>query len=156
MTNYRKIDTHLEIYQLLLDFKDCFPHLKERIQNLIDYSKKLESNAEVYVATIEEKIVGMCCFYANDKKNFIGYITLIAVKSYYRKIGIGRLMIEFVQSIMVNKGMKYVKLEVDKNNYNAYNFYIQNGFEIDQEKEYVFYLLKKLESHVKGGGKLDN
>ncbi len=112
-------------------FKDCFVHLMNKIDTLELYAKKLKEKSKVYIASINNEIVGFCCFYDNDNSTHIGYISLIAIKNNYRKYGYGSDLIDFIKNTMKKSGMYKVKLEVDNDNSVAINFYKKNGFLLD-------------------------
>lgn len=141
--DYKKITEAAEIYNYLLLFEVCFPHLKEKVDYL-EFSKKLAENAEVYVAFENNEPIGITCFYANDSVNFCGYITLIGVITGRQKSGFGQKIIDFTFRAMQGKGMKSVKLEVDKDNLNAKGFYEHIGFHQVGETGRTFYLLKEI------------
>ena len=141
--DYKKITEATDIYNYLLHFEICFPHLKEKV-HYSDFSKKLSKNAEVYIAFQNNEPVGITCFYANDNINFCGYITLIGIINSKQKAGFGKNIMDFTFLKMQEKRMKSVKLEVDKDNLNAYGFYEHIGFYKVGETSKTFYLLKEI------------
>lgn len=140
---YLKLHSADKIYESLVEFEACFPHLKEKITSLKEFSEKLYCNAEVYIAYEEERI-GFVAFYANDKVEFCGYITLIGIIDKYRNKGLGKELMDYSISIMKTKGMQICKLEVDNENYSAQTFYQKSGFLKVDEKEDSFYMIKEL------------
>ena len=126
---YKKDNDNVLTY--LYMFKDCFVHLMDKIDTLELYAQKLKEKSKVYTASINNEIVGFCCFYDNDNSTHIGYISLIAIKNNYRKYGYGTNLIDFIKNTMRKSGMCKVKLEVDNDNSVAINFYKKNGFLLD-------------------------
>ena len=133
------------IENAVIEFCQCFPHLKEKIGNIHKYAEKLDEFAEVYILLDNGIRKGISVFYDNDKQNCFGYISLIGIKEQYRKQNLGGITIDFTHEIMRKNGMKYCKLEVDKDNKNAYDFYIHKGYEFcEPASDTSIYLLKKL------------
>ena len=57
-----------------------------------------------------------------------GHILNIAVSRAFRRLGIGRKIMNFALQVMSEKGVKYALLEVRKNNMPALNLYKSMGF----------------------------
>lgn len=141
---YLKLHSANEIYESLVEFEACFPHMKEKIPSLKEFSEKLHCNAEVYIAREGENNLGFVAFYANDQVEYCGYITLIGVLEKYRHKGIGKKILFHALDEMKNKCMKKCKLEVDKDNYSAQTFYNKTGFIKTEEKPSSFYMEKEI------------
>ena len=128
MISFEKVQGSESIKEKLFEFMDCFPGLKNRIDNISEYSDKLSDNANVSVLQFDSDPVGIACFYDNDKNTFIGYISLIGIKSEYRKKGFGKVLMGHVLEESKANGMKTVRLEVDDRNRDAISFYKKYGF----------------------------
>ena len=139
-----QINSCESIYNLLLEFDHCFPHLKEKISDYRTFSEKLQKYANVFVVKDETSNIALTCFYANDFQNFCGYITLIGVKSECRGLGLGGYLLDFTEETMKKIGMKSIRLEVDRDNYNAQCFYLKKGFNIEEEKKGSFFMVKEI------------
>lgn len=124
-----------EIYDLLIEFEECFPHLREKIVDFESFSKKLSEFAKVIICRLGNKNIALSIFYCNDKISRIGYISLIGVKKEFRGLGIGKQLFDQTKNIMKECGMCRIKLEVDKDNLNAKRFYFYLGFK-SFEKSY--------------------
>ena len=141
----KELNNNYDIYNLLMDFEDCFPHLKEKVDNLQSFSNKLNQYANVIVLQKDGKNIAMSAFYSNDVIDFTGYITLIGVKSDYRGLNIGNRIMNETILIMKKCGMKKVCLEVDNDNVQALGFYKHIGFkEIGFKSENSLYLEKDI------------
>lgn len=138
-----KIKRQQTIYKYLEEFNDCFPHLKEKV-DLFEFSKKLSEKAECYIVFFQKAAIGITFFYANDRDNGCGYITLIGVKKDQRSNGTGKKLLNFSIDKMIEKGMKKAKLEVDKDNLNAQGFYEHLGFKKCYEMPKSFYMEKEI------------
>lgn len=142
--HFVRLENWKDIYKGLLDFENCFPHLCEKIESLESFAKKLEASAYVYIACVENKAIGISCFYANDFENYRGYVTLIGVKRKQRGTGVGKGLLAFTEDVMRKNGMGAIRLEVDRDNVKAIGFYEHYGFKKEIEKESSFYMVKEL------------
>lgn len=131
----------------LEDFLPCFPHLCEKISSIEDFAEKLTRLANVYILRDddEKRSVGITCFYANDSEKRCGYITLIGIKSEYRRNGYGRALLKFTEQAMAELGMTAVMLEVDADNSTAQSFYRRLGFSASMTLENGYYMTKEIE-----------
>lgn len=142
---YKKVYSEEEILILLKSFEGCFPHLRSHITNLADYSKKLASYAEVYSFWRGDTVMGIVVFYANDRKTYYGYISLIGLLPEYRRKGNGAALLRFCEEKMRQAGEKQLKLEVDDDNISAQGFYRHMGLkETGRASETSFYMEKDL------------
>lgn len=87
-----------------------------------------------------------CCaaLYVNDYHKFIAYLTYISVVPNMIGKGIGKYLMKEVERICLMSKMKWLKLEVKKENLNAINFYKKLGFDVVSENYTSFYMIKKL------------
>ncbi len=130
-----------DIFELLIEFDNCFPHLKEKVANYYEFAFKLAKNANVITIQKDHKNVALCVFYANDEKTKIGYISLIAVKRSHRGLNWGKEILSETIQFMQKKGMQKLRLEVDNDNENAIGFYYHMGFKkIGKVGKESFYL----------------
>lgn len=127
--NFIKVNVCESVEKYIEEFLQCFPHFLDKVDNISDIAKKWVGNAEIYIISDDSSTIGISVFYANDLKNKCGYISLIGIKEKYRKKKMGTKLLLYTHQIMKQKGMNKCKLEVDKDNYNAYSFYINNGYE---------------------------
>ncbi len=94
---------------------------KEYWENNYSYVKEILPNAEIYVYTIEEKIVG----FIGLNQNYIEGI-FVDINNQYK--GIGTLLLN-----KVKENTTTLTLNVYKKNTNAINFYKKNNFVITNE-----------------------
>lgn len=118
-----------------------FPvHKREVYFNLLD---KLFENAKVLVA-YDTEILGYNAFYCNNSETKIAYISLIAVDKTKQNKHVGKALLKSCEDICINNGMRYLDLEVRKNNTNAIRFYENNKFYMTKEKEASYMMRKNL------------
>ena len=132
------IKTYEELMKYLIYYNNYFePTLVDMVDSLQEYCRKIHNKANVVeIKNKENKQLGMIAFYANDKINKIGYITLVVVDKEYYGRGIGTRLMQYCEEYCAKCGMKKILLEVNKNNMKAINLYKKMGFEeIDQYKK---------------------
>ena len=98
-----------------------------------EYFEDMIKNEIVFVAQIEEKIVG---YLAGSICEEISYITEsfaeldnMCIDDEYRRFGIGTLLIQEFKNYCRDKNIQNIKVTASAKNNNAIQFYIKNGFE---------------------------
>lgn len=128
------LSKELEIYQLLEQFDDVFdPSITSRISNLKVYTSKLFKNGLTYVIQENDHILGFISMYANDIEKKEAYIIFLAVAHHYQGNNLGEKLLDHCIQISTQKGMKSVRLEVQKDNQIAIRFYQKHGFKIIED-----------------------
>ena len=105
------------------------------IDNLAD---KYNRYAEFYCCFTEDIIIGCIAFYSNDENKHIGFLSMIIVKKEYQAKGVGKKLLGLCIEKCIQRGMEKLRLEVNKNNINAINFYKKIDGIIIGEKEDSF------------------
>lgn len=132
------------IYEVDHDF---VPALSSRV-NITEWASKVWSLAEIVVAREKEKVVGVIFYYVNDKETFKGYITYLAISSFYRNRGIAVELLQRCIKFSRRSGMKIIG--VHTNNPKAQKLYKKVCFEemnniyIEEYKLVRHYLEKTL------------
>lgn len=97
---------------------------QQMIHLLTDY------NSVGLIAKVDEKIVGfiigMIYF---DRNSSVGHILTIDVLPTYRRRGIGQMLIQEMEKIFKNKGVRTCRLEVREDNIAALRLYQKLGYE---------------------------
>lgn len=122
--------------------RECFPKISAR-NNYEEFLEKIYSKG-ITVIAYNRECIGFCTFYANDMVKKEMYITLIAVKSKYQGLHIGKSLLKVSIEDAKRRGMKSCVLEVQKDNESAIRFYKINGFQTFRETETSYYLKKQL------------
>lgn len=98
-----------------------------------EYFKDMIKNEIVFVAQIEEKIVG---YLAGSICESISYITEsfaeldnMCIDDEYRRFGIGTLLMNEFKKYCKEKNMQNIKVTASAKNSRAIQFYMKNGFE---------------------------
>lgn len=147
--SYNYVESADDIKDRLLFFRECFPDLISRVNNIDAYSQKLSSNARVVCQYLCGECTGFAAYYSNDRNTFTGYITLIGIMPGFRRRGLGRKLLHYAIEDMQNSGMKRVKLEVMKNNAAAINLYESDGFSVESESSPErFYMFRDFMPHL--------
>ena len=106
------------------------------IQNvdLDAYLAKLATRAEIVSYCVGDRCRGVMAFYCNDRETKRAYITLLLVSPLDRGMGIGRALVAFVLNTAKRRGFTACRLEVDRNNRVAYEFYRSQGFSLVESR----------------------
>jgi len=98
-----------------------------------EYFEDMINNEIVFVAQIEEKIVG---YLAGSICEQISYITEtfaeldnMCINDKYRRFGIGTLLMNEFKKYCKEKNIQNIKVTASAKNSRAIQFYIKNGFE---------------------------
>ena len=104
---------------------------------VVEKIKKLNSDREaVFVALIDEIVVGFIhvekydVLYFETMANILG----LAVKSEYRKNGIGKQLINAAEEWAVKNNIKYMRLNSGISRTDAHNFYRHLGYNSEKEQ----------------------
>jgi ribosomal protein S18 acetylase RimI-like enzyme len=108
------------------------PRLDSRI-SILEYSSKIESNAIIFEAWYDQKLIGMIAMYVNDVNN--GYITNVSVYSEFNGKGIAKKLFQNLLNYNDTRNIKNIELEVNELNTNAINLYSKIGFVYVEKKE---------------------
>jgi ribosomal protein S18 acetylase RimI-like enzyme len=96
----------------------------------------LESNhAVVFVAELENQIIGMCSLQiliSTAQGSKVGLIEDVIITKNHRKQGIGNQLLETLKNWAMQQGLTRLQLLADKNNQNALDFYQSNDWKITQ------------------------
>ena len=119
---------------------DFNPPLSESL-DIYSYADKLYNHAH-FISLLEcDKIYGCLAYYLNDTEHFV-YITFLWISEVIQRNGWGKKMFKYLQSLTIGS-FNEIRLEVTKMNSKALSFYLNIGFNIDEDREKK-YLLKKL------------
>ena len=145
MTEYKRLDTFDNVYKVLTEFDICFPHLKEKVSDYESFAEKLLKYANVYIQINKGVTSGLSVFYANDTIGRTGYITLIGVQPEFQGQKLGGQLLRFSEAVMMQQGMKKIRLEVDNDNEGAFKFYWNAGYGREKEASATScYMVKNL------------
>ena len=134
------------INQIITDCDSAFEKPITKLENYSILLNKISERSYFYCACKDNKIAGYTAFYANDTADKRAYISLLAVKPEYQGLQIGQRLIEKCFGVSLEYNMKYVLLEVRKDNDKGLRFYKKNGFLIQNENpnEEKYVLIKAL------------
>jgi ribosomal protein S18 acetylase RimI-like enzyme len=115
------------------------------VENLSEYARKLAERAVFIVAEDNFRVVGFTAMYANDSISEQAYLAGIAVSKEYLGQKIGKLLLGICEKTAKENGMKTMKLEVDKINEHAIEFYKKNGFSTESVNDLSLFMVKNLQ-----------
>ena len=98
-----------------------------------EYFKDMINNEIVFVAQIEEKIVGYLAGSICEQTSYItetfAELDNMCINEEYRRFGIGTLLMNEFKKYCKEKDMQNIKVTASAKNSRAIQFYIKNGFE---------------------------
>ncbi len=94
---------------------------------------KIWNRGIVVAAKENDETIGYIAFYSNDTTTAEAYITLLAIKPEFQKMGYGKGLFKKCVDMSSGYGMKKIRLEVNKNNLSAINFYYHIGFTYEKD-----------------------
>ena len=108
--------------------EDAFPDLKDSAR-LSMLAEKWHTYAEFCTCREDRgRLVGMIAFYANRPESGIVYLPHIYVSPQSRCKGVFKQMLHVVECNAKQNGFYKMKLEVQRDNYNAFRTYERTGF----------------------------
>jgi len=123
------------IYKYLNDNSEIFiPPLTPRL-NLKEYSHKIMLNAIQFWVINDNHEIGFAACYFNNGDSGIGFVTTISVKSNFRGLGLGALLLNSIVSYGSEHGFSQIQLEVFRENTSALKFYLKFGFEFLEQND---------------------
>lgn len=123
--------------------QDAFPSLRDE-DKLNVLAEKWQSHAEFCTCRLDNRLVGMIAFYANDSETGLAYIPHVYVSPFHRREGLFSKMLKLIEESITTRGFTKIKLEVDKNNLNAQAVYQKNGFSIIGETSLTSLYMTKM------------
>ena len=93
-------------------FEEVYPDFESRVPFYSEYKEKVLSKALILYGEVDGSIKGVIAFYCNDSGSRTAYITQIALKEASRRLGIGGILLGKCEEISLQKGMRYLRLEV--------------------------------------------
>jgi len=126
----------LELMDYLLGLEGDFPNREEAQKK--GFNLVLDSDiADVFVAELDGKVVGMCSlhmFISTVQGGYAGVVEDVVVDEDYSGMGIGGMMLDHIEKYAKSEGVSRIQLMVDQGNDNAIAFYKKQGW---TETKYV-------------------
>lgn len=130
----KDMESMLKLMDYLLSLEGDFPNRQEAQKK--GFSLVLDSNiADVFVAELKGKVVGMCSmhlFISTVQGGYAGVVEDVVVDEDYAGMGIGGMMLEHIEKHAKSEGVTRLQLMVDRDNETAIAFYNKQGW--DQTK----------------------
>lgn len=141
----RKRQTFQFIRKYLIDNDKQFVPKLSNIVDIDEYSKKISNLAEHFILFEDDNdIIGFAAVYCNDLSRKIAYLTYINIADKKKGKGYGKKLLSEIIKYAKTSKFKKLKLEVSKKNIPAISFYYKNKFEIIEENEKTFFMIKTI------------
>lgn len=98
------------------------------------YLEKLSAHAELLVHQDGASVLGFVFFYCNAHDKKISYVTLIGTSELARGKRVGYGLMQYVLKASRKRGFDCCQLEVRKANTRAFDFYVQLGFTVEEDR----------------------
>ena len=128
----RKLEKNKKAYNSLINLinkldKNYIPPISN-LTDIEEYCKKLIAKAIILIISIDNKDLGLIAFYANDQISKTVYISSIGLAKEIQNQGLGKKLLEKAIIKAKKNKMRKIQLEVNINNNDGLNFYINNNF----------------------------
>lgn len=124
--NKKLFEREIEKYNKFLNIEWTFS------KNGTEYFKKLIENNFVYVAQIDENIIGYLAGCIHDKNECytekFAEIENMYIENEYRRLKVGSILIDYFKKYCKENKIKYVKVSAWSENVDAISFYEKNDF----------------------------
>ena len=150
LEDVRDLLVELEEYIVSIDkdeLDQVHPEYREKMA-LVDLKTVKENEGICYLAIDNDNVVGliMGCIFPYDEYDYLDYkcprrgeITELIVTQKVRSNGVGKLLMNKMETYFKEKGCEYVFVEVFGYNDNAFNFYSKDGYH-----NRMYHMIKKI------------
>lgn len=137
------INKYSDIHNVITECSDSFYDQKENNKQFIkNMTEKFSKYANFVLVTSEtNEIIGFAAYYSNDLENMHAFLSMIIIKSAFSSKGVGSALLKYIISDCIDKGMKNIALEVNKNNSIAISFYKKFGFVFTDENAKSYFMV---------------
>jgi ribosomal protein S18 acetylase RimI-like enzyme len=119
-----------ELFAIEVDFQIDLEKQQRGLELLFE-----SNQAVIFVAEIENQIIGMCSLQlliSTAQGSKVGLIEDLIITKNHQKQGIGKQLLETVKNWAKQQGLTRLQLLADKNNQNALDFYQSNDWKTTQ------------------------
>jgi N-acetylglutamate synthase-like GNAT family acetyltransferase len=119
-----------ELFAIEVDFQIDLEKQQRGLELLLD-----SEQAVVFVAELENQIIGMCSvqlLISTAQGSKVGLIEDVIISKSYQKQGVGKQLLETVKNWAKQQGLTRLQLLADKTNQNALDFYQKNDWKTTQ------------------------
>jgi ribosomal protein S18 acetylase RimI-like enzyme len=116
------------------------------------YIEKLFDKAEFVVNHDKHRCLGFVAYYTYDQQMKNVFISLVLVAPEARRTGLAQALIGFVLDSARRRGFTTCSLVVKKNNDAAIGVYRNLGFQVQEEQENKYWLVRELDADTSNRG----
>ncbi|ABL78980.1 GNAT family N-acetyltransferase [Thermofilum pendens] len=104
------------------------------------WSTRLLGYLETLVAEIDGRVVGVAEIYETEARGYgrLGVVSYLAVKREFRRMGVGRSLVEAAEKIFRERGCAYVAASTRKSNKASQALFRKLGYELYERGSRVF------------------
>ena len=111
--------------------------------DIVKYVDKIEEYATIISIFNNDHLIALIAFYENDSNLDLAFLSMLAVRKDFKKMGIGKNLLNFSIKELKKKGFNNYGLEVRKDNINAIKLYEKYGFIYKEERKNNFIYMEK-------------
>ncbi len=137
-----------EIRKLLYEFRPSLYNSWISDDEIEKLAAKYSEKAIILLLCMNGSNAGIMIMYVNNVSLKKAFVSMIAAKEEFRRMAVGTTLLKRAESIARIWGMKYMNLEVAKQNQPAVDFYLRNGYVGREELESSFIMQKKLNGNI--------
>ena len=112
---------------------DFYEPLSSRV-TLDDFSQKLSALSTTFILLFKSAIAGVVCAYLYAPEGKKGFITLVHVKQEFRGQHLANKLLASAYRHAKERGFETIELFVSKQQVNAFQLYLRNGFTVVTEE----------------------
>ena len=140
---YGESENEIIVLDFINSVDKSFPVPLSERTDICVFAKKILKSAIILQAVINDEIVGLSSFYANDLVNMKAYLTFIAVKESYINMGIASKIINEMLTILREMNMFSVEVTTGSDNKAARHLYEKCSFKLAEDRQervqYIYY-----------------
>lgn len=124
-----------------LDSNFLFPRNQE--VKLETYIRKLIDKAFNFILSDQTGDIGIASFYANDLTNKTAFVNALGINSENQRKNIASLVSEFIIEFSRERGMEFMRCEVDRNNHKSISLIQKFNFTVERETDHNTFIMKR-------------
>lgn len=107
-------------------------YMLNKYHSFESFSRQIDDGYKYLLVQFENDTIGYCCYKLEDDESI--FLNKLYIKKSEQRKGIGNSILNTMLDEI--KNYKYIRLQVNRKNTKAINFYLKNGFEIEKIQDF--------------------
>jgi ribosomal protein S18 acetylase RimI-like enzyme len=107
-------------------------YMLNKYHSFESFSRQIDVGYRYLLVQFENDTIGYCCYKLEDDETI--FLNKLYIKKSEQRKGIGNSILNTMLDEI--KNYKYIRLQVNRKNTKAINFYLKNGFEIEKIQDF--------------------